>query len=896
MERDLSRVLTRIGQRGNVPSSSVDTMTPLRSAVAPVPRVSERTTLLAADPAAPTEQPWFVTAAVTPVLAGLAASRPSAPALTEDGDRVLRRADLWRHACGVAHMMAQLAEPGRPLGLALPSGIPTQVAILGCLMAGRPALLLDPRDTPARLAGIAAEAGAAAFLAAPGATLPEGFLRFDLGALPDAESPPAEAIGPDDPAIIIPTSGSTGRPKGIAHSRRTVLFRAAQLLEEWNFGPGERFLSLGPGNTIGSMVNCLAAIMGGALLLKPDAGQLGLAGVMAAAQRCGGVTGIQAVPSLLRTLLAMPEAAAALGALRACQASGEPLLAADVEALQLLLPAGCELVNIYGLTEAPALLRWVAPPDFRADGPRVPAGRPLPGVRLALLDPHGQPAPSGEPGELVATGRFVALGDWRGGGIVRGERIGPAPDSPDERQLRTGDLAQLRPDGHYDILGRMDRQVKIAGRRLDLAEVEDALCRAPGVAAAAVLADTGPDGATRVMAAVVPGPTAPEAFLPVVRRHLRVVLPGWMQPARLIRLSHLPTLPGGKLDAAAVRAMAAAETTAETAQAVVPTDPLLARAWRRILGASPMPGVAFDAAGGDSLGFLRFILELERILRREVGLDALHPGMTADEMSTALGNAPALAAADAPLVLLLPGIVGDREPLARLRDGCPALRFAVARYPAWKALARGGSRLEQDAEAIADQAMALSPAGTAPILAGYSYGGYVAHAAAASLARRGRPVRHLLLLDPDLGFGSDAAAAATGGDNGLSRQPHARLRWRFRWIGQSPRRIRLAAAILPAVPPRGALALQLWTDLVYAQRNAAVQRWARERLPRLDVPATLFRSEEPRPAATPDLGWARHVDLRAIIAVPGTHETMMLPPHRAALCRAFEKAVLGGCA
>jgi acyl-CoA synthetase (AMP-forming)/AMP-acid ligase II len=743
---------------------------------------------------------WAAHADIAPLLDAARRADPPGIALADGIDPSLTRQALWQLAAGIAHHVQALAPAEGALGLLAATEARSTVAMLGCLLAGLPFAVLSPQDPPARRAAIIAACGLGTVLADPGLEVPDGVRRLALDAAAPAASPPPCTSGPDAPALILPTSGSTGLPKGIVHSRRTLLFRTGQLRAEWVFRPGDRFLALGAGNTVGSLVNCLAAMLSGALLLRPDVRRLGLDGVLAAAREQGGVTGLQAVPSLLRALLALPEAAAALAPLRACQASGEPLLAADIVALQAALPRGCELVNVYGLTEAPALLRWVAPPDYQTDDARVPAGRPLPGHALALLDPEGRPVPPGEPGELVVTGRFLALGDWQAGRLVQGARLGPAPDMPGARRLRTGDLAQLRPDGQYAILGRIDRQVKINGQRVELATIEAALRHDPDVLEAAVVVETPAGTSPRLFAAVVPRDLAKaEALLVRLRAALRLALPVALQPRRLVALPALPLLPGGKLDALTLLAAIAA-TPAAAAPAPTALEARVARAWQRCLGSAPRAAESFFDAGGDSLAFLGFRLALERIVGRRLPYDTVRMDMTVAELAAAVAAPPAAPVvarpAGPPTVLLFPGQAADLPDLAAIRAGCTGIDFVLWEYPDWRAVARAGGTLEPMIEAGVALALRSFPPGTPILLAGYSFGGGLAYAVALRLAALGRPVAHLFILDTDL----VSSAVPPPGGSGTPRRRRSlrerlerRLEWRFVWLGRTPRAARLAA-------------------------------------------------------------------------------------------------------
>ncbi|WP_270939299.1 AMP-binding enzyme, partial [Falsiroseomonas oryzae] len=306
-----------------------------------------------------------------------------------------------------------------------------------------------------------------------------------------------------------------------------------------------------------------------------------------------------------------------------------------------------------------------------------------------------------------------------------------------------------------------------------LEEIEDRLRRAPGVAAAAVLADRDAPGGPRLHAAVAAAPDAPPDLEQALRRDLRAALPAYMQPTRLLVLPELPRLPGGKVDGVALLAQFRALPPPDGG----PVDPQVARAWRSVLGRTAETSLSFREAGGDSLGFLRLALETERLTGHAGVFEALHPDMTAAEMSAALRAGQVRRGGVR--VFFLPGMGGDTETHARLRDGCPGIDFVVARYLSWRDFARAGARPEADAEAVLPQALAAFDQGQPRILLGYSYGGAIGHLLARHMAAAGRPVQALLVLDNPLAVGTEESGAAPPA--GAAEPPAAMLRRWLRW-------------------------------------------------------------------------------------------------------------------
>jgi acyl carrier protein len=198
-------------------------------------------------------------------------------------------------------------------------------------------------------------------------------------------------------------------------------------------------------------------------------------------------------------------------------------------------------------------------------GRPVSLGRPLAGTRVHVVDDDLLQVPIGVPGELCIGGVGLSRGYLDRPGLTA-ERFVPDPFSaaPGARLYRTGDLARYRSDRTLEFLGRGDDQVKLRGHRIELGEVETALCSHPMVGQAVVVlrhADPapgdGPDhvpgpGDARLVGYVVLSPAgdrdgdgSPHATL---LRHLRERLPDHMIPSSLLFLNDLPTTPTGKVD------------------------------------------------------------------------------------------------------------------------------------------------------------------------------------------------------------------------------------------------------------------------------------------------------------------------------------------------------------
>jgi len=475
----------------------------------------------------------------------------------DDGYRTLTYVELWSAARRMARLLAGAARGPGPVAVVLRNDATYPVGWIGCLLARRPAALLDanyPLDRnrhcilttrPAAVIGRSDDEGARN-LAGDTPFIPID-QAFDAAAAllpePDAAAVPAPA---DEPAFIIFTSGSTGVPKGVALSAAAALDRATTLIDSVHMNPTDMLLSAIPPSALGGMLNVLETFLAGATLLKADMPRVPVS-------RHGGkrITMLFATPAMLRMIADLDTAGALRRNLRCVQPIGDALRQADLRQMRAILPPGCHMLNAYGSTEALVSLQWFIPDPYDRPGAKIAAGYKLPGSVVRLETEDGRPAADGEPGELIVSNPFMALGEWRDG------RLHPGPFEPDPLGLarrihRTGDIAIRSPDGVYAVIGRRDRQVKIRGNRVEPSEIEAAMLGLPAVAELAVAVRPGTGGEPEIVAFVVPAEPATEALRQRIARHSRSILPGFMHPRHFVLRDSLPLLPGGKIDVAAL--------------------------------------------------------------------------------------------------------------------------------------------------------------------------------------------------------------------------------------------------------------------------------------------------------------------------------------------------------
>ncbi|GIM97030.1 amino acid adenylation domain-containing protein [Paractinoplanes toevensis] len=539
------------------------------------------------------------------------ARTPDAPAVINNDD-LLSYADLSVAADRVAVALRDLGvDRGKVVGVLLDRGPELPVAELGVLKAGGAWLPLDPQQPPARWAAQLADAGAIAVVttSALAGDLPPRVKQWHLDTAPQTDVEPVHTrVSPDDLAYIIYTSGSTGKPKGVMISHRAAAGFVQNARELFGLKPGDRLLQFANPAFDVSVFDIFAALGSGAAvvtapretLLDPDRLQ----------QLMQGVTVADLPPAVLRLLDPEP-----LTELRALFVGLE---AFPAELVNRWVSPSREFHNGYGPTEA-----TVACVDYRCptDGVRQspPIGRAMTNHRVYVLDERLQPVPVGVAGELFIGGDGLARGYANRPGLTA-ERFLPDPFT-DERMYRTGDVVRWRSDGNLEFLGRRDRQVKIRGLRIELAEVEHALAAVDGVRQAVVTVDQ-PGTPKAALVGYVVGPVAG------VREALMRRLPLHMVPTHLIELDALPLTGNGKLDHAKLPAPSTAAQ--EHRPPATDTERAIAGIWHDLLG-TPLDQIggtdSFFELGGNSLQVVRLRNAVREKLRTDLDAATLftHP-------------------------------------------------------------------------------------------------------------------------------------------------------------------------------------------------------------------------------------------------------------------------------
>ncbi|WP_408733323.1 AMP-binding protein [Burkholderia cenocepacia] len=367
---------------------------------------------------------------------------------------------------------------------------------------------------------------------------------------------PPVSVTPDTPFMVIYTSGTTGKPKGVVHTHGSFPIKIAHdSLVHFDVHPGDVYCwPADMGWIAGTLVLGCALLRGATLVCYDGAPDYPDWSRMSRVVERHRVTHFGSAPTLIRGM-----------------ASHEALaLAGDRSTVRLLITAGegiapehfnwflhrfgdgtAPVINYTGGTEASGALlasvpiRPIPPSGFNTVSP---------GVAADVVNGDGQSV-IGEVGELAIRAPFVGMTQsfWR----------------DDERYLETywqtipgtwvhGDLALRTSEGNYFMMGRSDDTLKVAGKRLGPAEVEEVVLELPDVAEAAAIGVADADKGQKLVVFVVPKPGASGTgadLETIVSGHVDKRLGRPFRPGRVHVVAQLPKTRSSKIMRRVIRSV-----------------------------------------------------------------------------------------------------------------------------------------------------------------------------------------------------------------------------------------------------------------------------------------------------------------------------------------------------
>ena len=554
-------------------------------------------------------------------------------------DRQLSYEELDRKADRFAGHLVQLGiVSGDTVAICMERSFDWIVAALGIMRAGAAYVPLDSAWPDARLRFAVNDSGATAFVARA-ALLDRLQVKArgvdpcrDAAAIAASPEVARRAVPLESLAYVIYTSGSTGVPKGVEITHANLSH-----LVQWHrdaFGVtrqdrASHLAGLGFDAAVWEIWPHLCA--GSTVCLADDA--------------------VRSSPELMQQWIIRERVTIAF----VPTVHAAPMMAMEwpaTTALRFLLTGGdvlhhgpavqlpFDVVNNYGPTECTVVATSSVIKPGTTGAPRI--GRPIAGASVYLLNENGEPVPDGSTGEIYIGG----------GGVGRGYRNlpesaersflpdrfagAPVAGAPGARMYRTGDRGVRRPDGEIEFRGRVDRQTKIRGQRVELDEIGSVLAHHPSIEFAAAITNISEAGEKQLVAYVLPKEKACVPTARELQSHLLNSLPDYMIPATFVRLHALPLSPNGKLDLTMLPQPTEANLL-ESKAAKAPATPIEAKlltVMRELLKNDAVsPEDNFFLAGGHSLLGMQLVMRLRDAFGVDLTLQQLFEAPTVERLA-----------------------------------------------------------------------------------------------------------------------------------------------------------------------------------------------------------------------------------------------------------------------
>jgi len=692
---------------------------------------------------------------------------PDAIAL-QKGEYTKTYDELNKSANRLAHYLINTGVmPGDNIGLLASRDFEMIIGMLGILKAGGAYVPIDPAYPVDRQQYIFHQSDLKMVVANDTYPLKDHigsdkFMLMNIGEPGEfPETNPGLTISSSQLAYTIYTSGSTGRPKGVMIEHHSAINLISWVNERFKVGPDDRLLfitSMCFDLSVYDIFGILAA--GGSLVIAENKEIQDVRQLQDMLTRYK-ITFWDSVPTTLDYLvrnLEQERKGYRYTGLKTIFMSGDWIPVSLPSRLKKFFPKA-QVVSLGGATEATIWSNYFIVDQTKKDWKSIPYGRPIHNNFFYILNDRLEPVPLGEVGDLYIGGVGVARG------YANDPEKTAASFMPDPfnqmaggMMYRTGDIGRMMPDYNMEFLGRKDNQVKINGFRVELGEIESVLNKKPDVADSVVLAKDGSDGSKRLVGYVVPRGDFDSG---AIAAFLKTKLPEYMVPAIWVELNELPLTSNGKIDRNALpHPQDTPKARKILSRPVSHTEKMLSDIWEECMGISECDvNDNFFALGGHSLMAVQILSKVEKRIGKKLQLAVLFKYPDIRSLAAFLDSEKKDFIYKC-LVPIKPS--GNKPPLYIIHgEGLNVLNFSsLAEYmdeerPIFGLQAMGLNGVDAPLETIPQIASCYlgeilqhNPDGPY-LIAGYSFGGYVAVEIEKQMEAMGKTVQMLVMFDTD---------------------------------------------------------------------------------------------------------------------------------------------------
>jgi amino acid adenylation domain-containing protein/thioester reductase-like protein len=432
------------------------------------------------------------------------------------------------------------------------------------------------------------------------------------------------AVNKTDPAYIMFTSGTTGNPKGVVISHQAAINTIYDINRKIKLSSKDCIFGLSNFNFDLSVYDVFGAFSKGAKLVLPDHERMLEPSHWEALISQHKVTIWNSVPALYRLML--DNINVVYYGLRTVMLSGD-WITLDLPALSKIKFPSAKIISLGGATEVSIWSVSYPIEEVHQDWTSIPYGLPLANQCCYVLDEHQHICPPDVAGELYISGVGVAT-EYHKNQLASAESFVVNPFIG-KRLYKTGDSAKLSSKGYFEILGRLDNRIKIAGQFVDSCEVESMIDSLTTIAHCAVVGWSNKGESNKLAAFIVLAGSKNDHFnieddlsyqITCELQHLLPKkLPRHMIPSKMTFLPELPLTDNGKIDRKKLAQYTGKFISVHTGikKPETPLQKVLAKIWGDFLKCDDISlDDNFFELGGDSLMIVGILSAIEK----EVGI------------------------------------------------------------------------------------------------------------------------------------------------------------------------------------------------------------------------------------------------------------------------------------
>ena len=586
------------------------------------------------------------------------------------------------------------------------------------------------------------------------------FTKINFSKLSEYESTnPTLKVSSSQLAYTIYTSGSTGKPKGVMIEHHSAVNLIQWVNNQFSVDQNDRLLFITSMCFDLSVYDIFGMLAAGGTIVIAEQHEIKDVQVLQKMLADNKITFWDSVPTTMDYLvknLELENPEYRYNGLKTVFLSGDWIPVNLPDRIKRFFPQA-DVISLGGATEGTVWSNFYPVKQTLKTWKSIPYGRPITNNFFYILNEQLQPVPLNVAGDLYIGGSGVARGYANDPDKTRAAFIAdPFNTDLGGVMYKTGDLGRMLPGLNMEFIGRKDNQVKIQGFRIELGEIESVLNSSDLVNSAVVLAKDDAEGKKRLVGYVVPKNGFNRGALV---DYLKTKLPDYMIPAVWVEMESIPVTANGKIDR---KFLPDVESTIELEQAVAEpltkTEVMLIAIWKQSMGlASLSVNDNFFELGGHSLLAVQILSKLQKntgksyqlaILFKYPDIKSLARHIDHEENDNQYIS----------LVAIKP--TGSKAPLYIIHgDGLNVLNFSPLAaaidldQPIYGLQAKGLNGTDEPSESLPDitrgyleEIIRHNPTGPY-LLAGYSFGGYVAMEMRKQMMEMGKEVKMLIMFD-----------------------------------------------------------------------------------------------------------------------------------------------------